>query len=283
MKRFKFKTISLLVLAGLLLVMTACGNSASSDKPDEKKELTIAFAPGNYVDQFNKGIKPILEKKGYKVTAKVFSQTQQLNPAMKAGEIDGSVFQSTAYMKSYNKDQGTDMTALNYVPSAPQAMFSTKHKSLDDVKSGMTVAVPNDAVNTERAAQTLKDLGWVKIKEDAGTSINFNINSVLPGKYNIKFVEMDAAQILRSLDDVDYGITNGNFVVASQDFSFAKALKIENTPLEHRIIFSLNKKNKDTQWAKDIKAAYASKSFQDYINSNKDQYEGFIMPIEWEK
>lgn len=203
----------------------------------------------------------------------------QLNPALKEGSIDASIFQSTAYMEGINEELNMNMVGIAFVPSAPQGLYSEHHDSLDDVRDGSTVAVPNDPVNQERAVRILEELGWVTIAVDAGIT-DFNIQSVSPAKYNIKFEILDPAQILVSLQDFDFGVVNGNYIANIPDRNITDALKIENTPHQHRIIVSLNEVNKDTEWAKDLKAAYESYEFQQYIES-QSHYGGFIMPEAW--
>ncbi|WP_284642031.1 MetQ/NlpA family ABC transporter substrate-binding protein [Paenibacillus silviterrae] len=271
------------ILVGIVMLLSACGgseakSSVSGAGQEEKKKITVGFGVGTYEEQFRQSIMPLLEKKGYKVDLKTFSQNMQVNPAMKEGSIDASVFQSTAYMEAINKEIKADMVGIAYVPSAPQGLYSVKHTTLNDVKDGTTVAIPNDPVNQERALRILEELGWIKIKKGAGVA-DFNINSMEPDKYKIDFKILDPAQILVSLQDVDYGVVNGNYI-ANADKKITDALKIENTPMQHRIIISINKKDENTQWAKDLKAAYESKEFEEYIKGIK-KYDGFILPEAW--
>ncbi|WP_331281736.1 MetQ/NlpA family ABC transporter substrate-binding protein [Paenibacillus sp. FSL L8-0436] len=272
------KKLMLVMLIGVLAVLTACGNKEAESSGDKKK-LTVGFGVGTYEEQFRQSILPILEKQGYTVDIKTFSQNMQVNPAMKEGSIDASIFQSTAYMEAINKEINADMTGIAYVPGAPQGLYSVNHTTLDDVKDGTTVAVPNDPVNQERALRILEELGWIKIKEGAGVA-DFNINSMEPDKYNIDIKILDPAQILVSLQDVDYGVVNGNYIANSPDRKITDALKIENTPMQHRIIVSVNKKDENSQWAKDLKAAYESKEFEEYI-LGIEKYDGFILPEAW--
>lgn len=272
------KKLIVVLMIGVLAVLTACGNS-QSDNSGDKKKLTIGFGVGTYEEQFRQSILPILEKQGYSVEIKSFSQNMQVNPAMKEGSIDASIFQSTAYMEAINKEIKADMVGIAYAPGAPQGLYSVNHTTLDDVKDGTTVAVPNDPVNQERALRILEELGWIKIKEGAGVA-DFNINSMEPDKYNIDIKILDPAQILVSLQDVDYGVVNGNYI-ANSDRKITDALKIENTPMEHRIIVSVNKKDENSQWAKDLKAAYESKEFEEYIRGI-EKYDGFILPEAWD-
>lgn len=273
-----------LFLIGFVLVLTACGSNNAADNSkagaaeSEKKEIVVGFGVGTYEEQFRQAILPILEKQGYKVDIKTFSQNMQVNPAMKEGTIDASIFQSTAYMEAINGEIGADMVGIAYVPGAPQGIYSVKHTTLDDVKDGTTVAVPNDPVNQERALRILEELGWVKIKEGSNLA-DFNINNMEPDKYKIDIKILDPAQIMVSLQDVDYGVINGNYI-ASAGKKITDALKIENTPMQHRIIVSVNRKDENTQWAKDLKAAYESTEFENYI-TELEKYDGFILPEAW--
>lgn len=138
-------------------------------------------------------------------------------------------------MNSMNKKLNGEMIVNNHVPTAPQSIWSTKHHSLDDVKDGQTIAVPNDPVNQERAFRILEKLKWVKIDKDAGT-VNFNVKSVKPDRYHLNFKEIHSAQVLRSLDDVDYGIVNGNYIADA-----------------HKVVLTINKKDQNKAWAKALK------------------------------
>lgn len=270
----------LLVLLSIILaiVLVGCGKQ-ETEKPKQKK-FTIAFGVGTYEEQFRKGILPILKKEGYDVKIKTFSQNDQIDPAMIKGDVDASVFQSRAYMESINDKMNGHMIVNNDVPTAPQSLWSEKHKSLKDIKDGQTIAVPNDPVNQERAFRIFEKEGWVKIDKNAGT-VNFNQNSVKPGKYDLKFKELHPAQILRSLDDVDYGVVNGNYI-ADSNRVIADGLLVEKTPQQHKVVLTINENNKDTDWAKALKRAYYSKEFQNWYEK-QDKYKGFIVPKEWKK
>ncbi|MBC8653249.1 methionine ABC transporter substrate-binding protein [Providencia vermicola] len=272
----KQKIINLSLMATAVIVLAGCGDNNEKNNPN-KKHITIGFGVGNYIDQVEKGIVPILEKKGYTVNLRQFSQNRQINPAFEEGSIDASVNQSRAYMDAYNK---INMVALTDSPSAPQSLRSNKHKSLDEVRDGMIVALSNDPVNAERGARILEQLGWVKIKPDVST-LSFSVNDISPAKYQLDIRETDAAQGLRLLDDVDFVVVNGNYV-ASAGQRIADGLVVEDSPLEHRVIVTVMQENLDSQWAKDLKDAFESKEYADYIRSQRI-YDGFIEPESWSK
>ncbi|QIC15563.1 methionine ABC transporter substrate-binding protein [Providencia vermicola] len=270
--------IKLLSLMGIVVIaLAACNDNNEKGNPN-KKEITIGFGVGNYIDQVEKGVVPILEKKGYKVNLRQFSQNRQINPAFEEGSIDASVNQSRAYMEAYNKKNNINMVALTDSPSAPQSLRSNKHKSLDEVKDGMIVALSNDPVNAERGARILEELGWIKIKPNVST-LTFSVNDIEPAKYRLDIRETDAAQGLRLLDDVDFVVVNGNYV-ASAGQRIADGLVVENSPLEHRVIVTVMQDDVNSQWAKDLKEAFESKEYADYIRSQRI-YDGFIEPQAW--
>lgn len=271
------KTFFLITLV-LLVFLSACGDD--NDASEEKDEITVGFGVGTYEVQFREGILPILEEQGYDVTIRVLSQNMQVNPAMDEGSIDASVFQSTAYMEAINEELGIDMVRLTFAPGAPQSLHSVRHDSLDAVEDGSTVALPNDPVNQERAVRILEDLGWVTVAEDAGT-IDFNLSSVEADQYDIEFVVLDPAQILVSLEDVDFGIINGNYITDA-GMRIADGLAIEDTPEPHRIIVTVLDDAQDTQWAQDLKDAYESAEFEAYIRGD-ERYDGFILPEAWDE
>lgn len=277
-KRFKMA-----MALGLTLLVTACGNNDAptqeADKTTEKKTIVVAFGPSSYGTQFTTAIQPILEAQGYEVVPKVFSQNAQINRSMKDGEIDASIFQSVAYMTDINRLLGMDMVKLVDTASAPQSLRSSRHQSLDVIKDGMTITVPNDPVNAERAARILEDLGWVKIKADVDP-VKFSVNDIEKGQYDLIIKEVDPAQALRAIDDVDFAVINGNYI-ANMGLKITDSLVVEDTPAEHVVMVSILGKDIDQQWAKDLKNAYESKEFENYIK-NEPLYDGFILPKHWD-
>lgn len=276
----QFKTV---FAVGLSMLLAACGNDELQNnienKTAEKKTIVVAFGPSSYGTQFTTAIQPILEAQGYEVVPKVFSQNSQINRSMKDGEVDVSIFQSVAYMKDINRLLGMDMVKLADTASAPQSLRSSRHQSLDVIKDGMTITVPNDPVNAERAARILENLGWIKIK--AGVDpVKFSINDIEKGQYDLIIKEVDPAQALRAIDDVDFAVINGNYI-ANMGLKITDSLVVENTPPEHVVMVSISGKDIDQQWAKDLKNAYESKAFENYIK-NEPLYDGFIFPKHWD-
>lgn len=265
-----FKLIALMAIA---FVVAACGEGKDSDK-----KIVFGFGPSTYAEQFEKGVRPILEEQGYEVVVKILSQNMQINPALKDGSIDVAGHQSIAYMKEMNKELDMNMVKLADTASAPQSLRSAKHQSLEDVKPGMTVAIPNDPVNAERAARILESIGWVEVTNEEISRFSERDIISLNG---IKVLLLDPAQGLRILEDVDFAVINGNYV-ANAGLKMTDALVVEETPEEHVVMISIRGEDQDKAWAKDLKAAYESKEFEGYIKSER-LYDGFIFPKYWKE
>lgn len=271
-----------IMAASVMLLVAACGNNEpqeSANVKQEKKQIVVAFGPSSYGTQFTTSIQPILEAKGYEVVPRVFSQNSQINRSMKDGEVDASIFQSVAYMEDINRLLGMDMVKLADTASAPQSLRSSRHQSLDAIQDGMTITVPNDPVNAERAARILEQLGWIKIKADVDP-VKFSVNDIEKGQYDLIIKEVDPAQALRAIDDVDFAVINGNYI-ANMGLKITDSLVVENTPPEHVVMVSISGKDQNEQWAKDLKQAYESKEFENYIK-NEPLYDGFIFPKHWD-
>lgn len=268
-----FKKIAMVL--GIALAVSACGNG---DQADQQKKIIVGFGPSTYITQFEKGVQPYLEKMGYEVEAKTFSQNRMVPQALKEGEIQASVHISEAHRVPMNQHLNMNMILWADTPSAPQSLRSVKHTSLSDIKDGMTIGLPLDAINLERAARVLEELGWVTVEDNVDPA-TFKVESILKGAYQLKLITMEAAQLPRAMDDLDFAVINGNYV-ASQGQRISDGLVVEKSPPEHLIKVAILEENQDQQWAKDLKEAYESKAFEDYIK-NERLYDGFIYPSHW--
>lgn len=260
-----------------LLALTGCsgasGDSAQSSASD--KTITLGFNPGPYEQQFTDSIQPILKAEGYKIKIENFTDGIQVNVALNEKKIDANVMQHPVYMESINKQEGLDNVALVQVPGPPMALFGGKSKSLSEVKKGSTVSVPNQPSNLYRALKVLESLGWVKLSAsiDPATA---SVNDVTENVKGIKLEPLENAQQVRALNDVDFGVIQGNFVI-SAGLKLTDALKLETLEDRFRVVVAVRKQDQNTEWAKALKKAYQSETFAKYIKSNSD-YDGYTLP-----
>ncbi|MEB6207661.1 MetQ/NlpA family ABC transporter substrate-binding protein [Mammaliicoccus sciuri] len=263
MKRYIFLALTLI----LSVVVAACGNN--DDK--EKKGITIATSPGPYSELFLKGIKPELEKKGYTVKDKDFTELLQADVALQEGSVDVNVDQHKAYMDTFNKERDADLTNITKIPTVPAQIFSNKNKDLKGIKKGDTIAIPQDPSNAARAYRLLEKAGWIKLNADKN-DIKITKKDISDNPKNLNIKTMDSANIPRILDEVDYAVIPGSIVYASK-VDPSKGLLKEDLVEDLYLQVVVDSKNKDAKWVKDIKEAYQSKGFKKVLDKeNKDDY-----------
>ena len=262
------KRLAVIGLAVLTAVLAAgCGKKESSSAGEEKKELTYAKGSGPYTILFEEHIIPILEKQGYTFKVSELS-LQYADEAIADGDVDFSVEQHIAYMNAFNKSYNSNLVALTPIPTVPASIFSETHSSLDEISDGMKIAVPQDEGNMARAFVMLQDIGWIKLKEgtDYATA---SPEDVAENPYNLEFLDIATNIIATTLADYDYGIITGS-IVYNAGIDPSTALFSENLTDNFWLQVVVKDADKETQWAKDIVAAYQSKEFTDWLKANNE-------------
>ncbi|MCM3705638.1 MULTISPECIES: MetQ/NlpA family ABC transporter substrate-binding protein [Cytobacillus] len=272
MKKITLAFILMLTFA----VLAACGSeNSSSEVSGEKKDISIGATSGPYSDMVSKAIKPILEDKGYKVKVVEFSDYIQPNLALSKGDLDANLFQHKIYMETFAKEHNIELSEVITVPTAPMGIYSKKFASLEEIKEGSAIAIPNDPTNAARAFLILEDAGLITINAEADP-LTISEKDVEDNVKNLQFKPIEAAQLPRAVDSVDLSAVPGNFALAAK-MDLLDALQLENMPDKYRNRVVIDTKNTDTQLAKDLKAAVESDEFEKVID---EQFKGFGKP-EW--
>lgn len=261
---------------GAVAALALTGTALAADP--QKKEIVFGATAGPYSDQIKLGIKPILESQGYSVKIVEFNDYVQPNFALAQGALDANAFQHEVYLKNFATKNNLALTELVKVPTAPIAIYSNKHKSLDEVKPGATVAVPNDPTNQARAFVVLQELGWIKLR-DGYDPLQASEKDVAVNVKKIKLIALEAAQLPRSLDDTDYSFVNGNFALAS-GLKLTSALALEKTSPAYQNVVAVRTADLDKPYVRDIVAAYRSKAFLAVTNAS---FAGFVKTADQQK
>ncbi len=153
----------------------------------------------------------ILKDHGYELDIVEFDDYVQPNLVVESGEFDANYFQHVPYLDSFNEEQGTHLVDAGDIHYEPFGIYPGKKKSLDEVADGDSIAVPNDTTNEARALLLLQDNGLLKLKE--GTGLTATVNDITDNPYNLQFVELEAAQVARVVDEVEYVVLNGNYAL----------------------------------------------------------------------
>ncbi|NVD69829.1 hypothetical protein HUX88_04580 [Duganella sp. BJB1802] len=254
----------------LLAALTIALGIAAPSYAKDPKEIVIGTSSGPYADQIKLGIKPILEKQGYKVKLVEFNDYIQPNFALAEGSLDANVFQHIVYLNEFAAKNKLPLADLVKIPTAPIAIYSKKHKTLAEAKEGTTVAMPNDPTNQARALVMLDQLGWIKLREKFDP-VKASEKDIAVNVKKVKLIALEAAQLPRSLQDTDYSFVNGNYALAS-GMKLKEALLTEKISSNYINLVAIRAADKDKQFAKDIAAAYRSREFLAVTNKYFPDY-----------
>lgn len=268
MNKIIYFVLFCLVTTGLI----ACSKTQqdSTAASTTKKELVFGASAMPYSTVFEQGIKPILEKQGYTIKTMNFSTLEVNNQSVNNGQVDFNLDQHTAYLNVFNREKGTHLYPLVHIPTIPAAIYSDKYTSFQQAPNGATVLIPSDPANTSRALRILTDNHFIQLK--SGTNpILATSRDIFSNPKQLKIKEMDSVMIPRTLGEVDFGFASGGIAYQSK-LDPKKAVLREKVIPEMEMVVTINEKNKDTQWAKDLKAAYQSPEFKQFMQKyNQNQ------------
>lgn len=274
----KFTTVAA-ATAALALGLSACGTASdpgNSDgaTADPNKPLTVAASPTPHADILKYVQKNLAEKEGLKLKVKEFSDYVLPNTATESGEVDANFFQHKPYLDDFNKKQGTHIKPVVNVELEPLGLYSEKVKDADDLKSGQTVAVPNDAVNEGRALHLLDEHGVIELKK--GTGENAALGDI-KDKKGLQFKELEAASVPRSLTDVDAAVINGNYALDADLQPNKDAIIAEKaTDSKYANFLAVKEGNENDPRVKKLAKLLNSDEVKKYI---EDEYQGGILPV----
>ncbi|MFE7840509.1 MetQ/NlpA family ABC transporter substrate-binding protein [Streptomyces sp. NPDC057474] len=216
---------AVLAAGALTLGLTACGADKADSASDTSGPLVVAASPTPHADILNFVKDNLAKDAGLELEVKEFSDYVLQNPATEDGSVDANYFQNQPYLDDYNKKNGTSIVPVVTVHLEPLGLYSNKVKSTDALKSGATVAIPNDTVNEARALKLLDASGIITLKDGVGTDATPADITENPKK--LQFKELEAAQTPRSLDDVDAAVINGNYAIEADLSPAEDALAVE--------------------------------------------------------
>ena len=268
----RFVSRRAVLAASTLALVAALGTPALAQDAAKKKLLIGATAGSNY-DLLQKGILPQLQKKGYQIKLVEFNDYVQPNLALSDGSLDANFFQHRAYFDQFTADRKLALSAIVQGPVAPMGVYSKKHKSLQGIQNGAKVALPNDPSNLARALLVLQQAGLVQVKPGVNPARISELD-LAANPHKLKFLPLEAAQLPRVLEDADYVVVNGNFAISS-GLKLNDAVVLEKTPDQYLNVVAVKTGNENSQWAKDLAAAYRSAEFKAVVAS---QFAGYAKP-----
>ena len=298
------KLISATLAASLALSLAACGSSASTDSAAASSEaassestaassaaaestaetselagttLKVAASPTPHAEILN-AAKDILAEQGIDLEVIEFTEYVQPNLVTESGEVDANYFQHKPYLDSFNVEQGTHLVSVGAVHYEPFGIYPGKSSDLENIADGATIAIPSDTTNEARALQLLAAQGLITVRDDAG--LTATVNDITENPHNIKFEEIEAAQLPRTVRDVDFAVINGNYALAAGFSVKNDALATEDASSEaaqtYANILAVKEGRENDPAIQALYAALTSDKVKDYINST---YDGAVVPI----
>ncbi|MDO4554860.1 MAG: MetQ/NlpA family ABC transporter substrate-binding protein [Lachnospiraceae bacterium] len=212
MKRITAILLTLVLSLGLL---AGCGSNNAAESTDaaaegETKTIKVGASPSPHAEILNKAAE-VLKEEGYELEVVEYSDYVQPNVALANGDLDANYFQHLPYLEQYNEENGTDLVSAGAIHYEPFGIYAGQTASLDELADGAKVAVPNDATNEARALLLLQDQGLITLKE--GADLTATKTDIVDNPKNLDIVEIEAAQLPRSINDVDVAIINGNYAI----------------------------------------------------------------------
>ena len=297
------KLLSAALAASLTLSLAACGSAASSAPASSEAasasseavsseaassaaestndlagtKLVVAASPTPHAEILGVA-KEILAEQGITLDIKEFSDYVQPNLVTENGEVDANYFQHTPYLDSFNAENGTHLVSVGAIHYEPFGIYPGKSNDLANIADGATIAVPNDTTNEARALQLLAAQGIITVRDGAG--LTATVNDIEENPHNVKIQEIEAAQLPRTVQDVDFAVINGNYAIEA-GFSVGKdALATEDVSSEaaqtYANVLVVKEGNENDPAIQALLAALQSDKVRDYIN---ETYDGAVVPI----
>ena len=240
----------------------------------EAAQLLTAF---HSMREILEAAKPVLEKAGYTLEIKEYNDYVQPNVALDAGDLDANYFQHQPYLDEFNAEKKTELASAAVIHYEPFGIYAGKTASLEELADGAQIAVPNDTTNEARALLLLEAQGLIGLKEGAG--LTATKQDIVDNPRNFDIIEMEAAQLPRSLQDVDLAVINGNYAIAA-GLKVADALVCEDSEsigaTTYGNVVAVQKGHENDEKIKALVDALKSGEVKKFI---EETYEGAVVPL----
>jgi len=185
---------------------------------EDKGIITVAASATPHSEILEQA-KSILAQQGWTLEVTIFDDYVQPNLVVESGDFNANYFQHIPYLDSFNEEKGTSLVNAGGIHYEPFGIYPGKQTDLANITEGSVIAVPNDTTNEARALLLLQDNGIITLKEDAG--LTATVKDIVENPKNIEIQELEAAQVARVKDEVDFVVLNGNYALEA-GFSVAK-------------------------------------------------------------
>ncbi len=260
-------------------VLTGCGGEtkkADTGKPAQpavRNSIKVGATAGPQAEVLEVA-KRVAAKDGLSIQIVEFNDFIQPNVALNQGDLDANIYQHQPFLDNQIKERKYELTSIAQTIIIPMGIYSKKIKKLDELKPGSIVAVPNDPTNGGRGLLLLEKAGLIKLNPKAG--LKATPQDIVENPKNLKIKELEAAQVPRSLDDVDIAAVNANYAVVAGLSPKTDSILLEDAKSPYACVIVVRSKDKaDPVFQKLIKA-YQSPEVKAFVEK---QYKGAFVAV----
>lgn len=258
----KFIGLSLILVLSLG-ILTGCGAKEDENQAGRKIRVGVVGSESEVWDYIAKEVK----KDGIDLEVVFFGDYNQPNRALADGDIDLNSFQHYAFFNKYIDEHSLDLSAIGETVIAPLGIYSEKISSLDELKEGDKLAIPNDISNGGRALVLLETAGLISLDRSAEELPT--VKNIVDNRLNLEILEMDAATIPNIIDDVDIAVINSGIAsdsgrVPAEDSIFLEPVD-DNSKQYINIIVSRTDEKDDEDYKK-IVETYQTKEVEEILD-----------------
>ena len=213
-------------------------------------------------------VKTIAAKDGLDLDLVVFSDYLLPNAALDAGDLQANAFQHKPFLEEQIKAKGYKIVAVGDTIVSPIGLYSRRVKAVGDLKTGASIGIPNDPSNGGRALLLLQAQKLITLKD--GVGILPSVLDVIDNPKKLQFREIDAAQLPRSLDDLDAAVINTNYAVGAGLKPGQDSIAIEssvNNPYNNFI--AVRETDRNAPWVPKLVHAYQNDTIRAYITAKR--------------
>ncbi|MHB2263972.1 MetQ/NlpA family ABC transporter substrate-binding protein [Aliihoeflea sp. PC F10.4] len=225
--------------------------------------IRIGVTPGPHAQIMEK-VKEVASADDLDIEILEFSDYVVPNQALNDGDLDANSFQHEPYLDNQVRDRGFSLVNVGYTVNFPMGVYSEKHESFDALPDGATIGIPNDPTNGGRALLVIADSGAITLDPDKG--LNVTISDITENAKNFSFVELDAAQLPRSLADVDASVINTNYALEAGLDPANDAIYREGEKAPYVNILAVREEDRDAEWLQKLLAAYHNDEVKAFVD-----------------
>ena len=273
------KLVSLIV--ALILVLSV--SSAAMAEAPAKLIIAADVAPHTIILE---EIADDMLALGYELELLSFTDYSLYNMALAEGQMDANYFQHLPYLDAYNataseENQLVPVIGMHYEPFG---IYAGKTASLEELKDGAIITVPNDASNETRALFLLQEAGLITLPETATTRDMLTVMDIVDNPKNLDIREMDASQLPASLEDADLAVINGNYALSAGLSPTADALIFEANDSDAATVYTnylvVRPEDAEAEWVEALRTCLCTQEMYDFMLALTDTagHAGGVVP-----